>query len=74
MGEEGAIFFDAAVAPAQITMEDKPADATLFCSAETFSKMMSGEIDGMRAFMMGKLQVEGDMGLAGRLSNLFQKP
>ena len=74
MGEEGTIFFDGAAAPAQITMDDKPADATLVCSAETFAKMMSGEIDGMRAFVMGALKIEGDMGLAGKLSNLFQKP
>ena len=33
--------------------------------------IMTGEVDGMQAFMMGKLRAEGDMMLATKLSELF---
>ena len=31
-----------------------------------------GELDGIKAFMIGKLQVQGDIGLAMRLPDIFQ--
>ena len=33
--------------------------------------VMSGEMDGMQAFMMGKLRAEGNMMLATKLNVLF---
>src|SRR6202521_514411 len=37
-------------------------------------KIMTGEMDGMSAFMSRKLQVKGDMGLAVKLQTLFKRP
>ena len=39
--------------------------------AEIMKGIVSGEIDGMQAFMGGKLRAEGDMMLAMKLSELF---
>ncbi|HLB59399.1 MAG TPA: SCP2 sterol-binding domain-containing protein [Bdellovibrionota bacterium] len=36
-----------------------------------FVDVVSGKLDGIRAFMVGKLQVQGDLGLAMRLPELF---
>jgi len=33
--------------------------------------LLKGELNGMQAFMTGKLQLEGDMMLAQRLGSLF---
>jgi putative sterol carrier protein len=33
--------------------------------------MLKGELNGMQAFMTGKLQLEGDMMLAQRLGSFF---
>lgn len=46
-------------------------DATLSMDDETLGEILSGETDGMQAFMAGKLKVSGDMMLATRLTTLF---
>ncbi|MGV8842539.1 MAG: SCP2 sterol-binding domain-containing protein [Pseudomonas sp.] len=50
---------------------DANANVTLIMDTETFVGIMSGETDGMQAFMGGKLRTEGDMMLALKLSELF---
>ncbi|NBA96694.1 SCP2 sterol-binding domain-containing protein [Pseudomonas sp. R5(2019)] len=47
------------------------ANVTLVMDAETLKGIVSGETDGMQAFMSGKLRAEGDMMLAMKLSELF---
>ena len=44
---------------------------TLILSSETLINIMTGETDGMQAFMAGQLRAEGDMMLATRLGDLF---
>ena len=41
------------------------ADLTQFCA------FLAGDLDPTTAFMMGKLKVEGDMGIAMKLSSVF---
>ena len=38
---------------------------------QTLSEIVSGETDGMQAFMENRVRVEGDMMLASRLNELF---
>ena len=47
------------------------AQVTLVMDSETLQGIVSGETDGMQAFMGGKLRVEGDMMLSMKLSELF---
>ncbi|MCL6269843.1 SCP2 sterol-binding domain-containing protein [Sansalvadorimonas sp. 2012CJ34-2] len=47
------------------------ANVTLIMDSETLKGIISGETDGMQAFMMGKLRAEGDMMLATKLPELF---
>jgi hypothetical protein len=47
------------------------ANVTLIMDSETMQGVISGETDGMQAFMAGKLRAEGDMMLALKLSELF---
>lgn len=44
---------------------------TLKLKFDTLKKLYTGELDGMKAFMFGKLKVSGDMMLATRLTKLF---
>ena len=44
---------------------------TLVTGGETMKGIVSGDTDGMQAFMGGKLRVEGDMMLSMKLSELF---
>ncbi|TBU96042.1 SCP2 sterol-binding domain-containing protein [Stutzerimonas kirkiae] len=51
--------------------ESDDANVTLIMDSETIQGIISGETDGMQAFMGGKLRTEGDMMLALKLSELF---
>ena len=44
---------------------------TLIMNSETLQGIVSGETDGMQAFMAGQLRAEGDMMLAMKLGELF---
>ena len=46
---------------------------TLLMSQSTFIALMSGEIDGMNAFLKGQLKAHGNVLLAASLSKLFKK-
>ncbi|MES2820057.1 MAG: SCP2 sterol-binding domain-containing protein [Pseudomonadota bacterium] len=46
-------------------------NVSLIMTTETLVGIMTGETDGMQAFMGGKLRAEGDMMLAMKLGELF---
>ena len=45
---------------------------TVSADSADFIKIFSGQMDGMQAFMQGKLKVTGDMSLAMKLMGLFK--
>ena len=47
------------------------ADLTRRATDEDMLAIMTGELNGVSAFMQGKLKIEGDMSLAMKLQNLF---
>ena len=63
-GGEGTILLDGV--NNQVTEEDGAADTTIKVAWDDWQQMASGQMDGMTAFMMGKLKVEGDMSNAMR--------
>ena len=65
--DEGAIMLDETGARAA----DEPADVTLTADAETFKAILDGEQNATAAFMTGKLKVDGDMGMAMKLSSVL---
>ncbi|KAA0909916.1 SCP2 sterol-binding domain-containing protein [Aquicoccus porphyridii] len=64
---EGSIVVDGAGARAA----DEDTDVTLTADADTFSAMLSGELNPTAAFMSGKLSVDGDMGMAMQLGSVI---
>ena len=59
---------DGAVA---VSESDGDADCVLAVPEELFLRIVRGEQSPMGAFLMGKIRVEGDVGLAMRLKDLF---
>ncbi|WP_250658327.1 SCP2 sterol-binding domain-containing protein [Alkalimarinus coralli] len=51
--------------------EHNDPSVTLIMNSETLQGIVSGETDGMQAFMAGQLRAEGDMMLATKLGELF---
>ncbi|SFG70066.1 SCP2 sterol-binding domain-containing protein [Neptunomonas qingdaonensis] len=49
---------------------DEPS-VTLSMDSQTLQEVISGETDGMQAFMTGRIRADGDIMLATRLTALF---
>ncbi len=51
----------------------EPTDArvTLILSVPDFLRLISGQLDGMQAFMTGKLKLRGDMMFAQQIQRMF---
>jgi putative sterol carrier protein len=47
------------------------ADVTITMEDEDLIALLKGELNGMTAFMTGKLQVDGDLMLAQRIATIF---
>lgn len=45
---------------------------TLTADSSDYIKIFTGELDGMRAFMEGKLKLAGDLNLAMKLTQMFK--
>ena len=65
--DEGAIMIDGDGAHAG----DDDADVTLTSSADVFEAILAGNQNPTTAFMTGKLTVDGDMGMAMKLSGVL---
>ncbi|HEX8585259.1 MAG TPA: SCP2 sterol-binding domain-containing protein [Allosphingosinicella sp.] len=70
-GSEGVVMLDGVAN--QATEEDGAADTTIKIDWADWEAMRAGKLDGMTAFMMGKLKVEGDMSNAMQLQGVLAK-
>ena len=70
-GDQGVVLLDGTAN--RVSEEDSAADTTIKTSWDDWEKMASGELDGMTAFMTGKLKIEGDMSNAMQLQGVLSK-
>jgi len=70
-GADGTVMLDGVAQ--NVTEEDGPADTTIKVAWADWEAMAAGQLDGMTAFMQGKLKVEGDMGNAMQLQGVLAK-
>jgi putative sterol carrier protein len=70
-GDDGVILLDGA--NNLVSEADMGADTTIKVSWDDWQAMADGQLDGMTAFMTGKLKVEGDMGNAMQLQGVLAK-
>jgi putative sterol carrier protein len=70
-GDQGVILLDGAAN--QVSEEDGAADTTIKVAWEDWQAMAAGQLDGMTAFMTGKLKIEGDMSNAMQLQGVLAK-
>ncbi|WP_310467552.1 SCP2 sterol-binding domain-containing protein [Sphingomonas sp.] len=70
-GGDGTIMLDGAAS--QVSEDDGDADTTIKVGWDDWQAMAAGQLDGMTAFMTGKLKVEGDMSNAMQLQGVLAK-
>ena len=70
-GDKGVVLLDGA--NGDVTEEDGPADTTVKVAWQDWQDMSEGKLDGMTAFMQGKLKVAGDMSVAMKLGPILAK-
>jgi putative sterol carrier protein len=70
-GGEGTLMLDGQAN--QVTEDSGDADTTIKVSWDDWQQMAAGQLDGMTAFMQGKLKVEGDMSNAMQLQGVLSK-
>ena len=70
-GDQGAMLLDGAAQ--EVSEDDGAADTTIKVGWDDWQQLAAGQMDGMTAFMMGKLKVEGDMANAMQLQGVLAK-
>ena len=70
-GDQGTIMLDGV--GNKVTEDDGAADTTIKIAWDDWQSMADGQLDGMTAFMTGKLKVEGDMSNAMQLQGVLSK-
>jgi putative sterol carrier protein len=70
--DQGVVYIDGNANPPDVSNDDKAADCTIKMDFGDFDDMINGKIDGMTAFMTGKLKIEGDMGVAMKLQSILR--
>ena len=69
--DQGVVHIDGHQTPPAVTNDDTAADCTIKMDFSDFADLIGGKLDGMTAFMTGKLKIEGDMGVAMRLQRVI---
>ncbi|MEO6248356.1 MAG: SCP2 sterol-binding domain-containing protein [Sphingomicrobium sp.] len=70
-GSDGVLLLDGAAN--KVSETDADADTTIKVSWADWEALAAGQLDGMTAFMTGKLKVEGDMSNAMQLQSVLSK-
>lgn len=70
-GSDGVVFIDGKSTPNTVSNDNRDADCTVGVTLDDLKAMMAGDLAPTTAFMAGKLNVSGDMGVAMRLQSLM---
>lgn len=65
--DEGAILIE----NGEVTTGDGDADVTIRANLDTFREIFDGELSPTAAYMGGRMAIEGDMGVAMKLSQIL---
>jgi putative sterol carrier protein len=68
---EGAGNWLVNLTDAVITQEEGEADCTISVENDDWVQLINGEVNGQQLFMLGKILIEGDVGLALQLEQIF---
>lgn len=70
-GDDGAVVVDARSVPPVVASATAEADCTIRLSMDNAAKLLDGTLNPMLAYSMGKLKIDGSMGLAMKVAALL---
>ena len=70
--EGGVLLLDGTVTPPTLSEEDGEADCTLSLSRDNMEKLMAGKLNPALAYSLGKLRVDGSLGVALKLASMME--
>ena len=70
-GDEGVVCVDGIAG--RISEDDQPAETVIGISWVDWLALAEGQLDPMRAYMSGRLRVQGDLSDATELGSLFKR-
>ncbi|MFQ5775316.1 MAG: SCP2 sterol-binding domain-containing protein [Kiloniellaceae bacterium] len=73
LGADGVIAIDATAGPPALSHEAGEADCTIRVSADNLAKLIDGSLNPMMAYTLGKLKIDGSMGIAMKVAALLEE-
>ncbi len=73
LGEDGAIAIDGTGSQPALTDATDDADCTIRISADDLAGLIAGEVNPMMAYTLGKLKIDGSMGVAMKVAALLEE-
>ncbi len=73
LGDDGVLAIDGTASPPVLAEASIEADCTIRISADNLAKLMAGELNPMMAYTLGKLKIDGSMGVAMKVAALLEE-
>jgi putative sterol carrier protein len=69
--EEGVVFVDTKQVPNIVSNEDLETECALEITTKNALDLISGDLNPMMGYMMGKFKIKGDMQVAMKIAQVF---
>lgn len=73
LDEGGVLLLDGTTIPPTLLEEDGDADCVISISEDNALKLMNGQLNSMLAYTMGKLKIDGSVGVAMKLASMLDE-
>lgn len=73
MGDDGVVAVDGTENPPLLEDEAGEAACTIRLSVDNMQKLMTGDLNPMMAYTLGKLKIDGSMGVAMKVASLLEE-
>jgi putative sterol carrier protein len=70
--EGGVLLLDGTVTPPSLSEADEEADCTIRSSVDNAVKLINGDLNPMLAYSMGKLKIDGSVGVALKMASMME--
>lgn len=70
--EGGVLLLDGTATPPTLSDEDAEADCVISSTVDNAMKLMNGELNPMLAYSMGKLRIDGSVGVALKMASMME--